>query len=160
MVTMRDRPRSGQQNAGADHAVVRHHDQAVDLLVAGIGEREHRPVGGALARRLLHAAHDAVGAGRGRHQDAVGFGLDPIGDGGEVDRRHVGAHVHRLDGEHGGTSRNKRERTARAAPRGARSPTTSASASNAIHRSHEERVKSLELCRFRGWLARPIPQDL
>jgi hypothetical protein len=80
---------------------VRHHDQPVDLLVAGIGEREHRPVGRALARRLLHAAHDAVGAGRGRHLDAVGLGLDQVGDAGEVDRGDVGAHVDRLDRECG-----------------------------------------------------------
>jgi len=34
-----------QQQTGADHPVVRHNDQPVDLLVAGIGERKHRPVG-------------------------------------------------------------------------------------------------------------------
>ena len=91
----------GQEQAGADHAVVRHHDQPVDLLVAGIGEREHRPVGRAFARRLLHAADDAVGAGRGRNRDGVGVGLDQFGDAGEVDRGDVGAHVHRLDGVSG-----------------------------------------------------------
>ena len=88
----------GQEQARPDHAVVRHHDQPVDLLVAGIGERKHRPVGRALARRLLHAAHDAVGAGGRRHLDGVGLGLDELGNAGEVDRGHVGADVHRLDG--------------------------------------------------------------
>ncbi len=76
---------------------MRHDDQPVDLLVAGIGEREHRPVGRALARRLLHAADDTVGAGRGRHRYCVGVGMDEIGDAGEVDRGDVGAHIDGLD---------------------------------------------------------------
>ena len=54
---------------------MRRDDQAVDLLVAVVGEREHRPVGAAFARAHLDAAHDAVGAGRGRNLDAVGVGL-------------------------------------------------------------------------------------
>ena len=75
---MRDDARQaeiGPEQAGADHAVMRHDDQPVDLLVAVVGEREHRPVGVAFARAHLDAAHDAVGAGRGRHLDAVGFGF-------------------------------------------------------------------------------------
>ena len=79
-------PEVGPQQAGADHPVMRHDDQAVDLLVAGIGEREHRPVGAGLAGAHLDAAHDAVGPGRGRDLDAVavaGQRLDAVG---EVDR--------------------------------------------------------------------------
>ena len=87
----------GPEQAGADHAVMRHDDQAVDLLVAVIGEREHRPVVAALARAHLDAAHDAVGAGRGRNLDAVGFGVLPFGGGGEVDRRGVEADVDGFD---------------------------------------------------------------
>ena len=64
-------PEVGPQQARADQPVVRDDDQPVDLLVAGIGEREHRPVGVALARAHVHALHDAVRPGRGRHQDAV-----------------------------------------------------------------------------------------
>ena len=39
-----------------------------------------------LARRLLHAAHDAVGAGGRRNLDGVGLGFDQFGDAGEVER--------------------------------------------------------------------------
>ncbi len=79
------------QQAGADQPVMRDDDQAVDLLVAGIGEREHRPVGVALARAHVHALDDAVGAGRGRHQDAVAVGAVPLDRGGEVDCGGVAA---------------------------------------------------------------------
>ena len=61
----------GPKQAGTDHAVMRHDDQPVDLFVAVIGEREHRPVRAAFARAHLDAAHDAVGARRGGHLDAV-----------------------------------------------------------------------------------------
>ena len=76
---------------------MRHDDQPVDLLVAVVGEREHRPVVAALARAHLDAADDAVGAGRGRDLDAVGVGLLQFGGGGEVDRRRVEAHVDGFD---------------------------------------------------------------
>ena len=98
MLTMRERPRSGQNRPESDHAVVRRHDQAVDLLVAVVGEREHRPVVAGLARAHLDAADDAVGAGRGRDLDAVAFGLEPLDRVGEVDRRGIDAHIDRLDG--------------------------------------------------------------
>ena len=45
-------PEIGPEQAGADHAVMRHDDQPVDLLVAVVGEREHRPIGAAFARRV------------------------------------------------------------------------------------------------------------
>ena len=110
---------------------------------------------------LLHAAHDAVGAGRGRDQDAVGVGLDPLGGGGEVDRRSrrcARSPPRRRE------QRNKPEQ----APGTARSSAATAraaadlrlAASRAIHRSHEERVKSLELRRFRGLACTPDPPDL
>ena len=91
----------GPDQAGADHAVMRHDDQPVDLLVAVVGEREHRPVGVALARAHLDAAHDAVGAGRGRDLDAVAVGLLPFGGGGEIDGRGIEPHVHGFDGARG-----------------------------------------------------------
>ncbi len=77
----------GPEQAGADHAVMRHDDQPVDLLVGIIGEREHRPVGVGFARAHFDAAHDAVGAGRGGDLDAVGFGFLHVGGGGEIDGR-------------------------------------------------------------------------
>ena len=77
---------------------MRHDDQPVDLLVGIIGEREHRPVGVALARAHLDAAHDAVGAGRGGNLDAVAVGLLQFGGGGEIDRGGIEPHVDRFDG--------------------------------------------------------------
>ncbi len=91
----------GPEHAGADHAVVRHDDQALDLLVAGIGKREHRPIGVALARAHVHAADDSVGPGRGRNEDAVALGAMPLGGVGEIDRLRLRAHVDRLDGARG-----------------------------------------------------------
>ena len=49
------------------------------------------------ARAHLDAAHDAVGAGRGRDLDAVAFGLLHVGGGGEVDGRGVEPHVDGFD---------------------------------------------------------------
>ena len=66
----------GPQQSRAHQPVVRNDDQPVDLLVAGIGEREHRPIEVALARAHVHALHDAVRPGRGRHQDAVAARCD------------------------------------------------------------------------------------
>ena len=97
MLTTREQAEVGPDQAGADHAVMRHDDQPVDLLVAGIGEREHRPVGVALARAHLHAPHDAVGPGRGRNQDAVAVGAMALDGVGQVDGGGVGAHVDGLD---------------------------------------------------------------
>ena len=76
---------------------MRHDDQAVDLLVAGIGEREDRPVVVGLAGAHLDAADDAVGAGRGRDLQAVAVGLLAVDRIGQVDRGRVGPHVHGLD---------------------------------------------------------------
>ena len=90
-------PEVGPEQAGADHAVVRHDDQPVDLLVAVVGEREHRPVVAGLARAHLDAADDAVRAGRGRDLDAIAFGLRALDRVGEIDRGGVDAHVDRLD---------------------------------------------------------------
>ncbi len=76
---------------------MRHDDQPVDLLVAGIGEREHRPVVAGLARAHFDAADDAVGAGRDRNLDAVAIGAWALGGGGQVDGGRVGADVDGID---------------------------------------------------------------
>ncbi len=55
----------GPEDARSHHAVMRHDDQSLELLVARIDQREHRPIGVALARPHVHAADDAVRAGRG-----------------------------------------------------------------------------------------------
>jgi len=80
---------------------VRDDDQPVDLLVARIGEREYRPVHPGFARRHLDAPDDAVGARRGRDLDAVALTDRPLDRIAEIDRGHVEAYVHRLDGVSG-----------------------------------------------------------
>ncbi len=115
----------GPEQAGADHAVMRHDDQPVDLLVGIIGEREHRPVGIALARAHLDAAHDAVGAGRGGNLDAVGVGLLQFGGVGEVDGRGIEPHVDGLHRARGGRGKQEScERQARDDPNSAQSATS------------------------------------
>ena len=84
--------------AGADHTVVRRDEQPVDLLVAVVGEREHRPVVAALARAHLDPAHDPVGTRRGRDLDAFGLGPVPLDGVGQVDRGGVETHVDGVDG--------------------------------------------------------------
>ena len=103
----------GPQQAGAGHLVVRHDDQPVDLLVARIGEREHRPVGAGFARAHLDAADDAVRARRGRDLDAVAVAGRPLDRIAEVDGRCVEAHVHGLDGV-SGRADQRRDQTAAA----------------------------------------------
>ena len=75
---------------------MRHDDEPLDLLVAGIGECEHRPVGVSLARTHVHAANDAVGSRCGRDEQPVGVGAMVLGGIGEVDGLRVGAHIDRL----------------------------------------------------------------
>jgi len=75
---------------------MRHDDQALELFVAGIGEREHRPIGVALARAHVHPSDDAVGSGRSGDEQAVGLGAMAFGGVGEIDRLRVGAHIDRL----------------------------------------------------------------
>jgi hypothetical protein len=146
---------------------VRHDDQPVDLLVAGIGQREHRPIRRALAGRLLHAADDAVGAGRGRDRDGVGVGVDHLGDAGQVDRCHVGAHVDGLDGlggrhaEKGSDDQKCSERCR--APEAQATPSASDDDVTAPTQAKSQSmgaVKPPTLCRFHGlnpWSGRPIP---
>ena len=89
---------------------MRRHDEAVDLLVAVIGEREHRPVLAGFAGAHLDAAHDGVGAGRGRNLDAIAFGVLQVDGVGEIDGRRIGAHVDGLDRARGGNAGNGDDR--------------------------------------------------
>ena len=66
-------------------------DQAVELVVGVVGEREHHPVLTALAGADLDAADDAVGARRGGNLDTVTVAVLMIEHRGEVDRRRVTA---------------------------------------------------------------------
>ena len=65
---------------------MRRHDEAVDLLVPVVGEREHRPIVAGFAAAHLDAANDAVGAGRGRYLHAIGLGAQEFDGIREVDR--------------------------------------------------------------------------
>src|SRR5919201_1476320 len=72
-------------------------DEALDLLIAHIGEREHRPVRVALARAHVHAANDAIGARRSGYENAVAFSAVPLGGRREIDGGRIAAHVDRVD---------------------------------------------------------------
>ena len=76
---------------------MRRDDQAVELVVGVVGEREHHPVLAAFAGADLDAADDAVGAGRGGNLDAVGVAALMIEHRGEVDRRRVAADADGVD---------------------------------------------------------------
>ncbi len=76
---------------------MRRHDQAIELVVGVVGEREHHPVLAALAGADLDAADDAVGAGRGRDLDAVAVAVLMIEHRGEIDRRRVAANADGVD---------------------------------------------------------------
>ena len=76
------------------------HEQALDLLVGVVGQREDDPVRprAALLRADLDAPHDAVGAGRGGDLDAVALAGEMLDHGRQVD----GGAVQRYpDGFHG-----------------------------------------------------------
>ena len=77
---------------------MRRDNQAVELVVGVVGEREHHPVLAALAGADFNAADNAVGAGRCRNLDAVGIAVLMLEHGGQVDRRHVAADADGVDG--------------------------------------------------------------
>ena len=89
----------GPEEAGADEPEMRRDEQAVDLLVAVVGEREDDPVRAADAflRAHLDAAHDAVGARRGRNLDAVVRLVEELDRAGEVERPPVERHRDRFE---------------------------------------------------------------
>ena len=92
---------------------MRSDDQAIDLLVAVVGEREHRPVVSGFARAHLDAADNAVSAGRGRDLNAVAVGALELDRVGEVDGRGVKADIDGLDRAGGGNAEPGCERKGR-----------------------------------------------
>ena len=84
-------------------------DQAVELVVGVVGEREHHPVLAAFTGAHLDAADDAVGAGRGRNLDAVGVAALMVEHRGEVDGRRVTADADSVDGARRLRRRNNHE---------------------------------------------------
>ena len=92
---------------------MRSDNQAVDLFVAVVGERKHRPIASRLARAHLDAANDAVGAGRGRNLQAVAVGVLEVDGVGEVDGGGVDADIDGLDCGSGGDPEHGDERKGR-----------------------------------------------
>ena len=89
--------------ARADKAKMRRHDQPCQLLLGIIGQREHDP--GRLSARLegadLDPADDAVGAGRGRHLDAIALRAVTLDHPGQIDRVRIRRNpdgLHRVGG--------------------------------------------------------------
>jgi hypothetical protein len=76
---------------------MRRDDQAVELVVGVVGEREHHPVLAAFAGANLDAAHDAVGSRRGGDLDAIAFTALMVEHRCQVDRRRIAAHADRVD---------------------------------------------------------------
>src|SRR5262249_47468231 len=95
----------------ADQAIVRNHDQAIDLLVAGIRERKYRPVVAALTGAELDAMHGAVGARRGLDQDAIGLGTFQLDRLGQIDRGGIRTDIHGLDTTGGRRARKSSQKT-------------------------------------------------
>ena len=77
---------------------MRRDDQPVDLLVAVIGEREHRPIRSGFARAHFDAADNAVIARRGGNLDAVAVGVLDLDRVGQIDGRGIGADIDGFDG--------------------------------------------------------------
>ena len=103
----------GPDQSGPDHPVMRSHDQPVDLLIAIVGEREHRPVGSGFASADFDAADNAVGAGRGRNLHAVAVGALKLDGIGEVDGGGVDTDIDGLDCSRAGNAEPSRKRKGR-----------------------------------------------
>ena len=101
IAAMRVEPRSGQKMPEFDQAEMRRDDQPVELLVGGVGEREHRPVAGR-ARVIgldLDAPHDAVRPGRGRDLEVLALVAVDLDGARKVERDVVAGNLDRFDGE-------------------------------------------------------------
>ncbi len=84
---------------------MRRDDETVELIVGIIGEREDHPVGVALARAHLDAAHDAVGALRGGDLNAIHFGLLSLDRIGQIDGGRIRTHADGVQRMRGRTAR-------------------------------------------------------
>ena len=95
-----DDPRADEAKMGGD-------DEAGQLLVGIIGQREHDPrrLGAGLERAHLDASDDAVGARRGGDLNAVALSAVVLDGAGEIDRVGIGRHAHRLDRQRGAAGR-------------------------------------------------------
>ncbi len=102
----------GPDDAGADEAEMRGDDDAFELLVGVVRQREDDPVraGAGILGADLDAADDAVGAGGGRDEQTVALGGIALDRLGEIDRRRVGRHAHRLDRARGKQARQQQEK--------------------------------------------------
>ncbi len=92
-------PEIGPDHAGAGEAEMRRHEEAVDLLVGIVGQREDDPVGAGAGFAGLHGdpADDAVAPGRRGDADLVAVRPVALDHGREVDGLGVGIHAHGFD---------------------------------------------------------------
>src|SRR5437868_5263235 len=97
---------------------MRCNDQAVELIVGVVGEREHYPVLSAFAGAHFDTPDDAVGAWRGGDLNAIGVAALMIEHRGEVDRGRVTADADGVDRARGlrGGKNHKAQREGREAP--------------------------------------------
>ena len=104
----------GPDDARADQSEVRRDDQAGQLLVGIVGQREHDPrrLRAGLERADLDAPDDAVGARRGGDLNAVALGAIVLDRVGQIDGVRIGRNPHRLDRERRPARRkNQRDQT-------------------------------------------------
>ena len=78
---------------------MRRDQQAVDLLIAAVDQREHRPIGepAGLTGAHFDAAHDAIGTGRGGDLDAIVRLAEELNRLRQVERLAVERHGCRLE---------------------------------------------------------------
>ena len=111
IVAIRDEPEIRPDDAGADKAEVRRDDQAGQLLLGIVGESEDDPGGlrPGLERADLDSPDDAVGAGRGRHLDAVALGAVTLDRPRQVDCVRIDRDPYRLHRVRGAPERRQRD---------------------------------------------------
>ncbi len=87
-----------------------HHNQPLELLIAGIGEREHGPIGVAFPGAHVHALHDPVRAGSGGHQQAIRVGTVAFDRSREVEGGGILRHIDGLDRTRSGSRHEQHDR--------------------------------------------------
>ncbi len=92
---------------------MRHDDQPVDLLVAVVGERKHRPIAVAFAGAHFDAANNSIRARRGRNLDAIAFGFLDFGGCGQIDGGRIETHVDGIHRTGGGDCKERNSKGCR-----------------------------------------------
>ena len=121
---------------------MRRDDQAGQLLVGIVGQREDDPrrLRAGLERAHFDAPHDAVGAGRGRDLNAVALGAVMFDGPSEIDRVGIGRDPDGLHRERRSTSREDEREQDPDPHEGRQNAATSAPASRAGSAIRDEGV--------------------